>query len=204
MISRWVEAKSYISTGLWRGYLPPEDFHHITYILHSLETWTSFWIATEELKEIPYHTQSIIRCMFLAELVIDSYQNTDIIPANFAVSLERDETDAFAIPIDAVYYPLELVAVSGVESAVVDDDDDSVHGEEYVDPPSSYQYLIDLVGDNRKLPFLNAALLRKPMISTKSSTFAFFEKVITGLKNYADHSFPFLQKVKKIEAPDYL
>ena len=41
------------------------------------------------------------------------------------------------------------------------------------------------------------------MISTKSSTYTLFEKVVTSLKNYADHSFPFLNKVKKQEAPDY-
>jgi hypothetical protein len=142
------EAKSFVSTGRWRGYLPPEDYHHINNTVQSIDTWTAFWIATKESEVIPHHTQATIRCMFLSELVIDSYQSSE--NNSVDVSLERDETDAFAVPIDAVYYPLELVAASVDGVDIVDEEDDSSVQCESISAPSSYQYLIDLVGDNRE------------------------------------------------------
>lgn len=196
MQAKYEQARSFASTGRWRSYLSPREFPHLASILLTPEAWNDFWSANIGLDDIPHFTQSNLRCMFLAELVVDGYQSTHACPGALEnISTTLDQVDAYAVPIDQMFYVIEPLEDMASLNSVENNDDDESQCSESIATRAPFQFLTDMVGDN--------TLLRKPIITEKSPTFALFEKVLLDLKNYTAHSFPFLNRVSKKDAPDY-
>ncbi|XJO77614.1 hypothetical protein BDV3_002171 [Batrachochytrium dendrobatidis] len=156
-------------------------------------------------------------CRNLTQDIKDTFAHTDL---NRSLSDQDTNDVADLIPIDDMYYSLEydaeLLKCSAIHDA--DETDASLKLEETNeanDIHASLKHLFQIIHEKADMQQLKD--LRKLLADVRPSKskwanddrqgqeqlYEHLENVLTELKNYTEHSLPFLKPVQKREAPNY-
>jgi hypothetical protein len=166
-----------------------------------------------------------IRAMIVGrDLLKLNTDDNDALTAKF-VTIEDEEITRPEILIDDMYYSLEYDAelYPNLQSLIIPEEPEPVQEEEQevvveetpIEAPQGLKYLLSIVKQNSDhLKFKKIKKLISEATPSKSKwanddrigqeqLYEALEKLLHDLKNYTEHSLPFLRPVQKKDAPNY-
>jgi hypothetical protein len=200
-------------------YLNQDQIKEFTQATRTQQAYNRFVKSTKN-KELLFRTR-----LLLAEHAIDHH----LFPKNFAEPSDGEENEVllvneqilkqfYSLEYDAELIPNlevlnmpaeeedETLSLANLEDTVQEKAEEAELPEEF---PTGMKYLFKIIGSNPKI-----TKLIKESKQSKSKWFddsrigqeqlySQLESVLTALKNYTEHSLPFLRPVQKREAPNY-
>ncbi|KAI9259782.1 hypothetical protein EDC94DRAFT_612072 [Helicostylum pulchrum] len=161
----------------------------------------------------------------LKKLCLQAHQIEQSSPVPTAI---KEFVNSDHVPLLDIFHTLEFDMADMMEQRKLDEFKTQEEAQEEESAPtftildendhSSLKYLLKGISENRNKTSLSDRELRNLLLDAKphrskwanddkigqEDLYEACEKVLTDLKNYTEHSTPFLSKVNKREAPDYL